>query len=526
MLVRLITCVSGWWRIGKQYFYFTIHPLRDEIQHGFGVSQIVENRIISGDCAGLPGLIHCERAPTSHRSGKTMKYELLYRGDEIDIVQSLIACADERNIEYILRERNETSAFSYNPATGSQDMVLDAFEFYTDGQNLDAFAHILSPLAIKSEDSEPAAGPDEQVGEEPIEDGGLPVTETIYQESVPLLPLVARRAPVSIIVLAISTALFAALNIEIHLMNGENLFSIVAPNQILIWNGRIWGVLTSTLVHLHLFHWFFNMYWLVHLGMRLEADMRPMRYLALAALSAVAGSSLQLLATGQTGIGFSGVLYGFVGYELIRHRLAPDEHAAIKRSDLIFLLAWLGIAFLLSRLEVMNIANGGHLGGLVAGVLFGLATFAKRNRRAYSAVAGVLLAAAIGTAVYAPWSPFWETRRETMDFIRMRWQALKGTPEEKQAYAVGMIRYDSFREEALRLLEENIEAGHVASMNSLAWYYATTIDPLYQNGTQAIRLAQKACEATGYQNPDYLDTLAAAYARTGDWEAAVIRQMQ
>jgi hypothetical protein len=55
MLVRLITCVSGWWRIGKQYFYFTIHPLRDEIQHGFGVSQIVENRIISGDCAGLPG---------------------------------------------------------------------------------------------------------------------------------------------------------------------------------------------------------------------------------------------------------------------------------------------------------------------------------------------------------------------------------------------------------------------------------------------------------------------------------------
>ena len=54
MLVRLITCVSGWWRIGKQYFYFTIHPLRDEIQHGFGVSQIVENRIISGDCAGLP----------------------------------------------------------------------------------------------------------------------------------------------------------------------------------------------------------------------------------------------------------------------------------------------------------------------------------------------------------------------------------------------------------------------------------------------------------------------------------------
>jgi hypothetical protein len=101
-----------------------------------------------------------------------MKYELLYRGDEIDIVQSLIACADERNIEYILRERNETSAFSYNPATGSQDMVLDAFEFYTDGQNLDAFAHILSPLAIKSEDSEPAAGPDEQVGEEPIEDGG------------------------------------------------------------------------------------------------------------------------------------------------------------------------------------------------------------------------------------------------------------------------------------------------------------------------------------------------------------------
>jgi|SRR5579883_102155 len=57
--------------------------------------------------------------------------------------------------------------------------------------------------------------------------------------------------------------------------------------------------------------------------------------------------------------------------------------------------------------------------------------------------------------------------------------------------------------------------------DSAAWIYATCPDPKIRNGKKAVELATKACELTKWKKGDHLDTLAAAYAETGNFAKAV-----
>ena len=56
--------------------------------------------------------------------------------------------------------------------------------------------------------------------------------------------------------------------------------------------------------------------------------------------------------------------------------------------------------------------------------------------------------------------------------------------------------------------------------NSLAWLFATAKVPGFRKGEKALVLARKACELSEWKNPEYLDTLAASYARVGDFDNA------
>lgn len=69
---------------------------------------------------------------------------------------------------------------------------------------------------------------------------------------------------------------------------------------------------------------------------------------------------------------------------------------------------------------------------------------------------------------------------------------------------------------ALELNPNNVEA-----MNNLAWICATSEDDKIRNGAEAVRLAQRACELTGYRQGAFLDTLCAAYAEVGRFDEAV-----
>ena len=49
---------------------------------------------------------------------------------------------------------------------------------------------------------------------------------------------------------------------------------------------------------------------------------------------------------------------------------------------------------------------------------------------------------------------------------------------------------------------------------------ATDPDPSVRNGSEAVRLAERAVQLTGAREPTLLDTLAAAYAEAGRFQEA------
>jgi tetratricopeptide (TPR) repeat protein len=69
--------------------------------------------------------------------------------------------------------------------------------------------------------------------------------------------------------------------------------------------------------------------------------------------------------------------------------------------------------------------------------------------------------------------------------------------------------------EALRL-DPKFAAAH----NNLAWILATGPNAV-RDGKLAVEHATTACELTAWKNPLWIDTLAAAYAETGDFDKAM-----
>jgi tetratricopeptide (TPR) repeat protein len=59
------------------------------------------------------------------------------------------------------------------------------------------------------------------------------------------------------------------------------------------------------------------------------------------------------------------------------------------------------------------------------------------------------------------------------------------------------------------------------TLHGLSWILATSSEPTYRDGAEALVLAKRACELTKYRNPEPLITLAAAYAEVGHFSEAV-----
>jgi Zn-dependent protease len=73
--------------------------------------------------------------------------------------------------------------------------------------------------------------------------------------------------------------------------------------------------------------------------------------------------------------------------------------------------------------------------------------------------------------------------------------------------------------EALRL-----DPQYAPAWNDLAWLLATCSKDEVRNGAQALQAAKKACELTGWKQPECLGTLAAACAEAGQFDEAITWQ--
>jgi len=121
------------------------------------------------------------------------------------------------------------------------------------------------------------------------------------------------------------------------------------------------------------------------------------------------------------------------------------------------------------------------------------------------------------------WASSWYTGMEADFALEEAQQALNVSPRSAYAFYQRGTAYEiaGNQEKALSDYETaiQIDPNLAQAYNSMAWLLATTESKQLRDGKQAVIYAKKAVQL--WPNPNYLDTLAAAYAETGKWKMAI-----
>lgn len=154
----------------------------------------------------------------------------------------------------------------------------------------------------------------------------------------------------------------------------------VIPNA--IRRGEWYRLITSAFFHNDIFHIFLNMYSLFVLYpsvIIVMSGLVPAQFVLVSFLSLYFFSAIiaGLLSAGRRdsimpSIGASGAIFGLLGFLLTFGLLTFGNGGAALVQSILFVLL---INFAVGLMPGLNIDNRGHLGGLVGGILFGLAAF-------------------------------------------------------------------------------------------------------------------------------------------------------
>lgn len=150
--------------------------------------------------------------------------------------------------------------------------------------------------------------------------------------------------------------------------------------------GQLWRLVTPIFLHFGIWHLLFNMYMLYYLGGAIERRRGPFRYVSLVLVIAVVsnlvqyyfghpvlvGSELKFIHLPFFG-GMSGVDYGLFGYIWMKARFQPQLGLHIDPSTVVFMVVFLVLCMTPFAHFIIGsgVANGAHVGGLLAGMLIG-----------------------------------------------------------------------------------------------------------------------------------------------------------
>jgi tetratricopeptide (TPR) repeat protein len=129
---------------------------------------------------------------------------------------------------------------------------------------------------------------------------------------------------------------------------------------------------------------------------------------------------------------------------------------------------------------------------------------------------------------YAPaWHNRGRAKKELGEFenaIADYTQAIRCQPDYRIAFAnrgVLLMRVGRLKEASVDLSKAvQLDPNDANSLNALARIYASAPDPRLRDGKKAADLATRACELSGWNNFEHVESLAAACARNGDYEKA------
>ena len=222
--------------------------------------------------------------------------------------------------------------------------------------------------------------------------------------------LATNRAPVTYTLIAV--------NLLIYLVAASQASSLYSPGSSVYQSGSLynhtvlfgpyvahgdwWRLVTSMFLHYSLLHIGFNMYALWAIGRLVEQYLGTARYIGLYFVSGLAGSAGALLQTPHTPVlGASGAIFGILGAMMILEWQVTGRLAGNA-------MTWIVINLVIS-FSFSGISWGGHVGGLIGGILVMLAYahWSDRGRARYGqlGLGGVLglIVVAAGSVALAYW---------------------------------------------------------------------------------------------------------------------------
>jgi membrane associated rhomboid family serine protease len=219
----------------------------------------------------------------------------------------------------------------------------------------------------------------------------------------PGIALATNQAPV--------TYALIAMNVLIYLIGasqgggfnnpGGSLYAKLWLDAPSLHNGDWWRLVTTMFLHASITHIAFNMIALWFIGRPVEQYLGSARFIGLYFVSGLAGSAGALLQTPGVTVGASGAIFGILGAMLIIEWQVTGRLAGNA-------MTWIVINLVIS-FAIPGISWGGHVGGLIGGILITLAYahWSERGRAQYGqlGLGGVigLVVVAVGSVAIAYW---------------------------------------------------------------------------------------------------------------------------
>lgn len=141
-------------------------------------------------------------------------------------------------------------------------------------------------------------------------------------------------------------------------------------------DGQYWRLITPIFLHFGILHFIFNSLWLSMLGSRIEEVMGARHLMLIVVTTGVMSNAIQFWWSGASNFGgMSGVVYALLGYLWIANSIAPHLFMVLPKGIVPFMIGWLVLCMtpVVTFLLGVGIANAAHLGGLLSGMLLGLA---------------------------------------------------------------------------------------------------------------------------------------------------------